>query len=63
MMLRYIGWRLSMSSIRRPADRVTSDAIRDIGKKLDDIVRRLGIIETNITTITSRLESGDVDFT
>jgi len=52
-----------MSNLRKPSDKIISDALRDINKKLDDIIRRLGLIEADITTITIRINTGDVDFT
>ena len=30
-----------MSNIRRPSDKIVSDALRDINKKLDEILRRI----------------------
>ena len=45
-----------MSNIRRPDDKMVADALREINKKLDDVIRRLANIET-------RLNTGDVDFT
>ena len=52
-----------MSNIRRPEDRIVGDALRDINRKLDDVIRRLAIIESKVTNIENRLDTGDVDFT
>ena len=45
-----------MSNIRKPSDKVISDALRDINKKLDELTRL-------VADLTTRLDTGDVDFT
>ena len=52
-----------MSNIRRPDDKMVADALREVNKKLDDVIRRLAIIEIKVTNIETRLNTGDVDFT
>ena len=60
-----------MSSVRKLADdKNVTNALNAIQKQLDDIIRRLGLIEsnidlieTNIAAIVVRLDTGDVDFT
>ena len=60
-----------MSSIRKHADdRNVTNALNAIQKQLDEVVRRLALIDTNISTIDTniaaivvRLDTGDVDFT
>ena len=39
-----------------PSDKIISDALRDINKKLDELTRL-------VQAITQRLDTGDVDFT
>ena len=45
-----------MSNFRRPADKHVSDALREINKKLEELIK-------NVNSIVVRLETGDVDFT
>ena len=53
-----------MSNVRKLADdKNVTNALNAIQKQLDDIIRRLGLIETNIAAIVVRLDTGDVDFT
>ena len=64
MQLRYIGWRLTLGNIvKKAGDKHVTNALGAIQKQLDEIVRRLGSIDTNIAAIVTRLDSGDVDFT
>ena len=36
-----------MSNIRKPSDKVIADALRDINKKLDEILRRINSGDVN----------------
>jgi hypothetical protein len=51
MMWRYVGWRWSMSNLRRPSDKVVSDALRDINKKIVDLIRELDALKTRVTAL------------
>ena len=63
MQLKFIGWRLILGSVRKKADdKHVTNALNEIQKKLDEVVRRLASIDVNIATIVTRLDTGDVDF-
>ena len=49
--------------VKKAGDKHVTNALGAIQKQLDEIVRRLGSIDTNIAAIVTRLDSGDVDFT
>jgi len=40
-----------MSNIRRPSDKVVSDALRDINKKIVDLIRELDALKTRVTAL------------
>ena len=53
-----------MSSVRKQADdKHVTNALNAIQKQLDEIIRRLTLIDTNVAAIVVRLDTGDVDFT
>jgi flagellin-like hook-associated protein FlgL len=49
--------------VKKAGDKHVTNALGAIQKQLDEIVRRLASIDTNIAAIVTRLETGDVDFT
>jgi len=40
-----------MSNIRRPSDKVVSDALRDINKKIVDLIRELDALKARVTAL------------
>ena len=40
-----------MSNIRRPSDKVVSDALRDINKKIVDLIRELDALKSRVTAL------------
>jgi len=40
-----------MSNLRRPSDKVVSDALRDINKKIVDLIREIDALKARVTEL------------